>query len=144
MVHHRGRIQHKETTMKFRIIAAACAAFAFSIAAPAYAAPNFAAEIPNIPGKSLIANEVNYGPGEASPAHTHGTSAFIYAYVISGAIESKVNDGETRIYRAGESFSEPPGAIHSISRNASKTEPAKLLAVFVLDTNDDPLTTPIK
>ena len=53
--------------MKFRIIAAACAAF--SIAAPAYAAaaPNFAGEIPNIPGKSLIANEVTYAPGEASP-----------------------------------------------------------------------------
>src|SRR6476619_2809586 len=76
--------------------------------------------------------------------HTHAKSAFIYAYVISGAIESKVNDGETRIYRAGERWSEPPGAIHSISRNASKTEPAKLLAVFVLDTNDNPLTTPIK
>src|SRR5258708_36534494 len=51
---------------------------------------------------------------------------------------------ETRIYRTGESWSEPPGAIHSISRNTSKTEPAKLLAVFVLDTNDNPLTTPIK
>jgi quercetin dioxygenase-like cupin family protein len=130
--------------MKFRIIAAACAAFAFSIAAPTYAAPNFAAAIPNIPGKSLIANEVNYGPGEASPAHTHGTSAFIYAYVISGAIESKVNDGETRIYRAGESFSEPPGAMHWICRNASKTEPAKFLAVFVVDTNDKQKMTPIK
>ena len=105
---------------------------------------NFAAAIPNIPGKSLIAVEVDYAPGAASVPHTHAKSAFIYAYVISGAIESKVNDGETRIYRAGESWSELPGAIHSISRNASKTEPAKLLAVFVLDTNDDPLTTPIK
>jgi hypothetical protein len=55
-----------------------------------------------------------------------------------------VNDGETRIYRAGESWSEPPGAIHSISRNASKIEPAKLLAVFVPDANENPLTTPIK
>ena len=55
-----------------------------------------------------------------------------------------MNDGATRIYRAGESWSEPPSAIHSISRNASKTEPAKLLAVFVLDTNDNPLTTAIK
>ena len=88
--------------------------------------------------------EVDYAPGAASVPHTHAKSAFIYAYVISGAIESKVNDGETRIYQAGESWSEAPGAIHSISRNASKTEPAKLLAVFVLDTNDDPLTTPIK
>ena len=103
---------------------------------------NFEAAIPNIPGKSLIAVEVDYAPGAASVPHTHAKSAFIYAYVISGAIESKVNDGETRIYRAGESWSEPPGAIHSISRNASKTEPAELLAIFVLDTNDSPLTNP--
>ena len=132
--------------MKFRMIAAACAAFAFGVAAPVYAAaaPNFAAEIPNIPGKSLIANEVNYGPGEATPPHTHDKSAFIYAYVISGAIESKVNDGETRIYRAGEGFSEPPGAIHSICRNASKTEPAKMLVVFVVDTNHEAMMTPVK
>ena len=130
--------------MKFRIIAAVCAAFVFSIAAPTYAAPNFAGAIPNIPGKSLIANEVNYGPGEATPAHTHETSAFIYAYVISGAIESKVNDGETRIYHAGESFTEPPGAIHSICRNASKTEPAKMLVVFVVDTNHKAMLTPVK
>ena len=93
---------------------------------------------------SLLAVEVDYTPGAAFPSHTHSKSAFIYAYGISGAIVSKVNDGETRIYRAGESWPEPPGAIHSITHNASKTEPAKLLAVFVLDTNDDPLTTPIK
>jgi quercetin dioxygenase-like cupin family protein len=105
---------------------------------------NFQAAIPNIPGKSLIAVEVNYPAGAASPSHTHAKSAFIYAYVISGAIESKVNDGATHIFRAGESWSEPPGATHSISRNASKSEPAKLLAVFVLDTNDTPLTTPLK
>ena len=104
----------------------------------------FEATIPNIPGKSLIAVEVDYAPGAASVPYTHAKSAFIYANVISGAIESKVNDGETRIYHAGEGWSEPPGATHSISRNASKTEPAKLLAVFVLDTNDAPLTTPIK
>ena len=128
------------------------AAIAFSIAGVGFAQDggaqsvrkSFEAVIPNIPGKSLIAVEVDYAPGAASPAHTHAKSAFIYAYVISGAIESKVNDGETRIFRAGESWSEAPGAIHSISRNASKTEPAKLLAVFVLDTNDNPLSMPIK
>ena len=139
--------------MKIRTItAAACATLAFSMAGPIYAqdskaqtvTKNFEAAIPNVPGKSLIAVEVEYAPGAASVPHSHAKSAFIYAYVISGAIESKVNDGETRIYRAGASWSEPPAAIHSISRNASKTEPAKLLAVFVLDTNDDPLTTPIK
>ena len=130
--------------MNFRIVAATCAAFAFSIAASAYAAQKLAAAIPNIPGKSLIVGEVDYRPGEDTPPHTHDKSAFIYAYVISGAIESKVNDGETRIYHAGEGWSEPPGAIHSISRNASKTEPAKLLAIFVVDSDDKPLLTPIK
>ncbi|WP_028206392.1 cupin domain-containing protein [Paraburkholderia nodosa] len=105
---------------------------------------NFDAVIPNVPGKSLIAVEVDYAPGASSVPHTHAKSAFIYAYVIQGAIESKVNDGAARVYRAGESWSEPPGAIHSISRNASKTQSAKLLAVFVLDTDDKALTTPIK
>jgi quercetin dioxygenase-like cupin family protein len=133
------------------LLAAVCAVLALSMAGSVPArdgtaetvVKNFEAAIPNIPGKSLIAVEVDYAPGAASPAHTHAKSAFIYAYVISGAIESKVNDGETRIYRAGESWSELPGATHSVSRNASKTEPAKLLAVFVLDTHDGPLTTPI-
>jgi quercetin dioxygenase-like cupin family protein len=130
------------------VIVAACAAFLLSMAARDGEAQtvtkNFGARIPNIPGKSLIALEVDFAPGAASPSHTHAKSAFIYAYVISGAIESKVNNGGTRIYRAGESWSEPPGATHSISRNVSKAEPAKLLAVFVLDTNDTQLTTPVK
>ncbi len=53
-----------------------------------------------------------------------------------------MNDGETRIYKAGESWSEPPNASHQVSRNASKTKPAKLLAIFVVDSEDEALTTP--
>ncbi|ABR91709.1 Uncharacterized conserved protein [Janthinobacterium sp. Marseille] len=106
--------------------------------------PNFEQTIPNLPGKSLIAVEVEYPPGTASLPHNHAKSAFIYAYVVSGAIESKVNDGDVRVYRAGESWSEPPGANHSVSRNASKTKAAKLLAIFVVDSNDKELTTPAK
>jgi quercetin dioxygenase-like cupin family protein len=134
-----------------RALAAVCAA-ALALTTPALAhagqtetvVPKFDQTIPNIPGKSLIVVEVDYAPGAASPSHTHAKSAFIYAYVLSGEIESKVNDGETRIYKAGESWSEPPGARHQISRNASKTAPAKLLAVFVVDSNDKPLTAPAK
>jgi len=106
--------------------------------------PNFEQAIPNLPGKSLIAVEVDYPPGGASVPHVHAKSAFIYAYVISGAIESKVNDGEARVYHAGDSWSEPPGATHSMCRNVSKTKPAKLLAVFVVDTDDKQLTTPVR
>jgi quercetin dioxygenase-like cupin family protein len=134
------------------IVAATCAALAFAVAGPAAAqdgqtetvTPEFDQAIPNIPGKSLVVLEVDYAPGAASPPHTHAKSAFVYAYVMSGEIESKVNDGETRIYKAGESWSEPPNARHPISRNASKTKPAKLLAVFVVDSDDKALTTPIK
>jgi quercetin dioxygenase-like cupin family protein len=80
----------------------------------------------------------------ASAPHTHARSAFIYAYVVSGEIQSKVNEGKTRTYTAGQSWSEPQGASHPISRNASKTKRAKLLAVFVVDTDDKALTTPIE
>lgn len=106
--------------------------------------PNFEQAIPNLPGKSLVAVEVEYPPGGASVPHVHAKSAFIYAYVVSGAVESKVNDGEVRVYHAGESWSEPPGASHPVSRNASKTQAAKLLAVFVVDSDDQALTTPVK
>jgi quercetin dioxygenase-like cupin family protein len=138
--------------MNIRSIAgAACAVIAFGITVPAAAhgaaetvTPNFQHAIPNIPGKSLIAVVVDYAPGAASHAHRHAGSAFIYAYVVSGDIESQVNDGPKRVYHAGESFFEAPGAVHRISRNASDTRPAKLLAVFVADSDDKVLTTPIQ
>ncbi|MGA0604305.1 cupin domain-containing protein [Caulobacter sp. KR2-114] len=137
--------------MKARIIVAAVfALLGVGLSGPVVAddgraetvAPRFNQPIPNVPGKSLVVVEVDYPPGAASPSHTHARSAFIYAYVLSGRIESKVNDGEARIYTAGESWSEPPNAHHQISRNASKTEAARLLAVFVVDTGDTALTTP--
>ena len=102
--------------------------------------PNFDRPITNIPGKSLVAVEVLYPPGGASLPHTHAKSSFIYAYVVSGSIASKVNDGPERVYKAGESFYEEPGSRHPVSRNASKAKPAKLLAVFVVDSDDKELT----
>lgn len=104
--------------------------------------PNFSHAITNIPGKSLIAVEVSYPPGGASQPHTHAKSAFIYAYIVSGAIESQVDNEPAHVYTAGQAFYEEPGAHHRISRNASKSEPAKLLAVFVVDTADTALATP--
>lgn len=106
--------------------------------------PNFEHAISNIPGKSLIALEVDYPPGGASIPHTHAKSSFIYAYVVEGSIESKVNSEKPKIYQAGQSWFEEPRAVHSISRNVSKTKPAKLLAVFVVDTDDKELVTPVK
>ena len=138
--------------MKMRtLFGAACAAMVIAMAYPTAAHDGgetvksiFQQTISNIPGKSLIAVVVDYKPGGASRSHTHANSAFIFGYVLSGEIESQVNDGPRRVYRAGETFYEPPGSRHPVSRNASKSKPAKLLAVFVVDTDDKELTTPVK
>jgi quercetin dioxygenase-like cupin family protein len=133
------------------IFGAACVAVAVATAMPAAAqeigetvTPQFEQAITNIPGKSLVAVVVDYAPGGASHSHIHAKSAFIFAYVLSGEIESQVNDGPRRVYRAGESFYETPGSRHPVSRNASETKSAKLLAVFVVDTDDKELTIPVK
>jgi quercetin dioxygenase-like cupin family protein len=97
--------------------------------------------LPNVPGKSMRGVLVEYAPRGSSPAHTHPKTAFIYATVLEGAIQSQVNGGPVETFRAGESFSENPGDRHGVSRNASRTERARLLADFVVDTADTVLTT---
>ena len=63
--------------------------------------------------------------------------------MLKGAIRSQVNDGPVTTYEAGQSFFELPGDCHAVSANASETKPAKLLAVFVVDTNETELTIPL-
>jgi quercetin dioxygenase-like cupin family protein len=114
-------------------------AFALAVALTASAAsgeadvkPVFAGKLPNVPGKSLTAVLVSYAPGGKSGKHHHAGSVF--AYVLSGAIRSEVTPGSpARVYKVGESFFEPPGSTHLVSENASDTEPASLLAIFVAD-----------
>jgi quercetin dioxygenase-like cupin family protein len=98
--------------------------------------------LPNVPGKSMRGVLVEYGPGGSSPSHIHPTSAFIYATVLEGAIRSQVNGGPIKVYKAGESFSENPGDHHGVSANASRTRPARLLAVFVVDSSETTLVMP--
>jgi quercetin dioxygenase-like cupin family protein len=100
--------------------------------------------LPNVPGKSIKGVLVEYGPGGYSPGHTHPKSAFIYATVLEGEFQSQINDGPVRTYTAGQSFSELPGDRHGVSANASETKPAKLLAVFVVDTDEAELTIPFE
>lgn len=97
--------------------------------------------LPNAPGMSMKGVLVEYEPGGSSPGHTHPDSAFIYATVLEGAIRSSVNGAPEKVYSAGESFYEEPGAHHGVSANASDTEPARLLAVFVVGTDEKELTT---
>jgi quercetin dioxygenase-like cupin family protein len=100
--------------------------------------------LPNVPGKSMKGVLVEYGPGVATPGHLHPKSAFIYATVLEGAIRTSVNDGPVVVYKAGQNFSEFPGDRHTLDENASRTEPAKLLAVFVVNSDEKELLTPIK
>ena len=125
------------------ITAAFLALPAMAADAPAFkAGPAFNEAIANIPGKNLTGVVVNYAPGQKSRPHHHAPSAFIMAYVLSGAVRSQVDDGPVKVYHVGESWYEKPGAHHVVSENASKIEPATLLAIFVVDTNDKTLTTP--
>ena len=97
--------------------------------------------IPNLPGKRLVSHIVDYPPGAKSVPHRHGT-AFVYAYVASGAVRSQVDDEPVRVYRPGETWFERPGAYHRVSANASDTEPARLLAVLIIDAADEQLVIP--
>lgn len=100
----------------------------------------FSGALPNVPGKALTAVVVEYPAGGGSLPHRHAGSVF--AFVLSGQIRSEVStSGPARIYHPGEGFFEPPGSTHLVSENASATEPASLLAVFVADEHAQ-LTTP--
>jgi quercetin dioxygenase-like cupin family protein len=104
--------------------------------------PVFEHKIPNAEGKTMVAVIVTYPPGAKSPSHHHAKSAFIYAYVLSGAVRSQVDDEPAKVYQVGEGFNEMPGSHHRISENASDKDPASLLAIFVVDSKDKPLTIP--
>jgi quercetin dioxygenase-like cupin family protein len=94
--------------------------------------PVATAKLPNVPGKSITAIVVNYAPGAKSVKHHHAGS--VLAYVLSGEIRSENSaTGPAKVYKAGETFFEPPGSKHLVSENASATEPASLLAIFVAD-----------
>ena len=111
----------------------------FTIATPAALAEDdakvrqaFSHALPNVPGHGVNGLLVQYEPGGKSDAHHHAGS--VIAYVLSGAIRSQNSaTGPARIYKAGESFFEPAGSVHLVSENASDTEPASLLAIFVAE-----------
>lgn len=105
--------------------------------------PVFEGALPNIPGTQLTAITVSYAPGEASRPHRHAGNGFLIAYVLRGRVRSRVEGEPERIYGVGESWTEGPGARHLVSANASETETAQFLVVFIaphgaeLTTRDD-------
>jgi len=87
------------------------------------------APLTQAPGRQLMAISVTYGPGQSTRPHHHGGDAFVY--VLSGHIRSQMAGSPVRVYGSGESWFEPAGAHHVVSGNASKSEPATMLVVFV-------------
>ncbi|MNG01476.1 Cupin domain protein [compost metagenome] len=84
----------------------------------------------NVPGKKALMIEVDYKPGQLSIAHKHEGTAM--AYVLSGAVTSQVKGEKERTYKTGEYWYEAAGSEHLVSKNASATQPAKLLVFMVL------------
>jgi quercetin dioxygenase-like cupin family protein len=84
----------------------------------------------NVPGKKALMIEVDYQPGQSSIAHKHDGTTM--AYVISGEIVSQVKGQPAKTYKPGEFWYEPAGSEHLVSKNASSTQPAKLLVFMVL------------
>jgi quercetin dioxygenase-like cupin family protein len=85
----------------------------------------------NVPGKRVTVVRVFYGPSGFTPTHRHGGS--VTAYITKGQIRSQLGGGPLETFTVGQSFFEPPGSTHVVSANASSTEPAELIAVFVAD-----------
>lgn len=96
--------------------------------------------LPNVPGKSITTVTVDFPPGAYTPAHRHPGS--VTAFVIRGAVRSQLAGGPPQLYGPGTTWFEPPGALHLFAENASATEPALILAVFVADDNCGPLVIP--
>jgi quercetin dioxygenase-like cupin family protein len=96
--------------------------------------------IPEAAGKYVLIATVTYKPGQASEPHQHPGS--IFAYVLEGHVVSQLEGAPAKTYGPGDSWYESPGAHHLVSRNASKTQPAKLL-VFAIVGEHDPVKLPI-
>ena len=92
--------------------------------------------LPNVQGKTFTAATVDFPPGARAVPHRHG-DAFVYAYVLDGAVASKLEGEPLQMYHQGENWVEQPGAHHVVTENTSPTEPAKLLVVFVSNTGDE-------
>ena len=97
-------------------------------------------KLPNVPGKSITTAVVTFPPSAYSPRHRHPGS--VMAFVLQGTLRSQLEGGPVGTYTVGETWFEPPGAIHLFAENASTTEAAQLLATFVTDDDCGPLTIP--
>jgi len=86
-------------------------------------------DLPDLPGKEGMIEIVDFAPGEVSQPHRH--NADLLVYVLEGSIISQLKGGSPQTFHAGDVFYESPTDVHSMSRNASEAQPAKLLVFYV-------------
>ena len=86
-------------------------------------------DLPDVPGKEGMVQTVDFAPGEVSKPHRHNADLFVY--VLEGSIVTQVKGDSPQTVHAGGVFYESPTDVHSVSRNASETQPAKLLVFYV-------------
>jgi quercetin dioxygenase-like cupin family protein len=124
-----------------KMITIAAAAAAQTPPAAGAAKQFFKQALPDVQLKGWMANaiEVTYGPGEASNPHQH--AGFVLGYVLEGEVRFQLRGEPERVVKTGEMFYEPPGSVHQVSGNASKTQRARILAL-ILAPGDIPLTKP--
>jgi quercetin dioxygenase-like cupin family protein len=106
--------------------------------------PVFKGDLPNVTldGWEVTVSHVDYEPGRVGAVHHH--AGFVLAYVLEGTVIAKISgQGEEKVYKTGQMFYEHPGATHEVSKNASQTQPAKLLAM-IFAKKGSTLTTPGK
>lgn len=103
-------------------------------------APLMTRDLAGIPGKEAVVLTVEMAPGEASKPHRHDANVFVY--VLEGTLTMQVHGAAPVTLHPGDTFYESPTDVHTVSQNASKTEPAKFL-VFIVKDKGAPITRPV-
>jgi quercetin dioxygenase-like cupin family protein len=131
----------KEKTMfkiVFALSLAACGVLAVGVAdaGTGTARTLMSKDLPDFPGKEGLVEMVDFAPGEISQPHRHNADLFVY--VLEGSVVTQVKGDAPKTIHAGGVFYESPSDIHTVSRNASGTEPAKLLVFYVKEKGTPP------
>jgi quercetin dioxygenase-like cupin family protein len=119
---------------------ATAASISWATASADPAAPLMTRDLAGIAGKEAVVLTVEVGPGQASKPHRHDANVFVY--VLQGTLIMQVKGGPSVTLHPGETYYENPGDIHTVSQNASRTEPARFL-VFIVKDKGAPVTRPV-
>ena len=135
------RVTSVRVAVGFVLAALASAGAAQAPAPAAKATPLLTKPIVGVDGKEGVMLTVEYPPGVASAPHRHNANTFVY--VLEGSVVMQVAGGPELTLTAGQTFYESPSDIHTVSRNASDTQSAKILVMFVKDVGA-PATAPAR